>query len=222
LLPQCQILASRPQDHAIRSGSPASVKTLKTVNIQSLTFNTVVFQRWHTAAGKRDTERPPGGCEDTRVPQPQTGSLEYLTGATRGSAGVDLATVADITLENDKVQIVPSVVNGPLGYGLSALLIGCSSMSKQGLFVLPGLIDADYTGNIGIMVRALFPLVNIAAGTRIAQLIPFQSSVPKTKTMERGPHGFGSTDPPQIGKNTCCLARRFDGLIIHIRNGKVL
>uniref|UniRef100_A0A452GV58 dUTPase-like domain-containing protein n=1 Tax=Gopherus agassizii TaxID=38772 RepID=A0A452GV58_9SAUR len=117
--------------------------------------------------------------------------------ATRGSAGVDLATAADVTLENDKVQVVPSVVNGPLGYGLSALLIGRSSMSKQGIFVLPGLIDADYTGNIGIMVRALFPPVNIAAGTRIAQLIPFHSSVPKTKLTERGPHGFGSTDSPQ-------------------------
>uniref|UniRef100_A0A452GNT8 dUTPase-like domain-containing protein n=1 Tax=Gopherus agassizii TaxID=38772 RepID=A0A452GNT8_9SAUR len=119
-------------------------------------------------------------------------------GATRGSAGVDLATAADVTLADDKVQIVPSVVNGPLGYGLSALLIGRSSMSKQGLFVLPGLIDVDYTGNIGIMVRALFPPVNIAAGTRIAQLIPFQSSVPKTKLTERGSHGFGSTDSPQV------------------------
>uniref|UniRef100_A0A452HU88 dUTPase-like domain-containing protein n=1 Tax=Gopherus agassizii TaxID=38772 RepID=A0A452HU88_9SAUR len=133
----------------------------------------------------------------SKVPQPQAGCLEYLAGATRGSAGVDLATAADVTLEDDKVQIIPSVVNGPLGYGLSALLIGRSSMSKQGLFVLPGLIDADYTGNIGIMVRALFPPVNIAAGTCIAQLIPFQGSVPKTKLTERGSHGFGSTDSPQ-------------------------
>uniref|UniRef100_A0A452H6X5 dUTPase-like domain-containing protein n=1 Tax=Gopherus agassizii TaxID=38772 RepID=A0A452H6X5_9SAUR len=153
------------------------------------------------AVALRPLVRPSKPPRPSGLPQPQAGCLEYLTGATQGSAGVDLATAADVTLDNDKVQIVPSVVNGPLGYGLSALLIGRSSMSKQGLFVLPGLIDTDYTGNIGIMVRALFPPVNIAAGTRIAQLIPFQGSVPKTKLTERGSHGFGSTDSSQSGKN---------------------
>uniref|UniRef100_A0A452IVE2 dUTPase-like domain-containing protein n=1 Tax=Gopherus agassizii TaxID=38772 RepID=A0A452IVE2_9SAUR len=170
----------------------------------------------YAAPGKRDAERPPGGREDTSVPQPQAGCLEYLTGATRGSARVDLATAADVTLEDDKVQIVPSVVNGPLGYGLSALLIGRSSMSKQGLFVLPGLIDADYTGNIGIMVRALFPPVNIAAGTGIAQLIPFRSSVPKAKLTERGSHGFGSNCGSHIPFHGLCAWGLFPAPNLHI------
>lgn len=134
--------------------------------------------------------------------------MERLTGATRGSAGVDLATAADITLDNDKVQVLPSTTNGPLGYGLSALLIGRSSTSKQGIFVLPGLIDADYTGNIGIMARALHPPVRITAGTRIAQLIPFKGCVPKTSSAERGAQGFGSTGPPQIAFAMEVTARR--------------
>uniref|UniRef100_A0A8C3HYN3 dUTPase-like domain-containing protein n=1 Tax=Chrysemys picta bellii TaxID=8478 RepID=A0A8C3HYN3_CHRPI len=153
------------------------------------------------------SQRPAGGRDDTNLPQRQAGCLEYLSGATRGSAGVDLATAADVTLEDDKVHVISNTVFGPLGYGLSALLIGRSSTSKQGVFVLPGLIDADYTGNIGIMVRALFPPVNIVVGSHIAQLIPFQGAVPSTAAVERGPHGFGSTDSPTpspfpiLGKN---------------------
>uniref|UniRef100_A0A8C8RXB5 dUTPase-like domain-containing protein n=1 Tax=Pelusios castaneus TaxID=367368 RepID=A0A8C8RXB5_9SAUR len=143
-------------------------------------------------------ERPSEGRDETSASTRSPGCLDRLTGATRGSAGVDLATATDVTLQDDKVQVISTTVDGPLGHGLSALLIGRSSTSKQGLFVLPGLIDADYTGNIGIMIRALYPPVNIAAGTRIAQLIPFKGCVPKTAAVQRGPHGFGSTGSAQV------------------------
>ncbi|NXW66956.1 POK9 protein, partial [Eurystomus gularis] len=118
-----------------------------------------------------------------------------------GSAGMDLATAINVTLTDDKTQVIPSIAEGPLGHGLSVLLIKRSSTSKQGLFVLPGLIDEDFTGNIGIMVRALFPPIHVAAFTKIAQLIPFKSAVPKTSTKERGTGGFGSTGTPQIACN---------------------
>ncbi|KFU97735.1 hypothetical protein N339_01362, partial [Pterocles gutturalis] len=115
-----------------------------------------------------------------------------------GSAGLDLAVATDVILKDDKVQVVQSVLNGPLGHGLSALLLGRSSLSKQGIFVLPGVIDADYTGNIVIMIKAFCPPVTIAAGTRVAQLIPFHSVLPRSLNKDRGNQGFGSTGTPQI------------------------
>lgn len=99
---------------------------------------------------------------------------------------------------NDQVQVVESNMKGPLGFGLSALLIGRSSTSVQGIFVLPGLIDADYTGPIKIMVKAFFPPIFIAKGTYIAQLIPFRSMVPNPGAIERQEAAFGSTNDPQV------------------------
>lgn len=85
-----------------------------------------------------------------------------------------------------------------MGLGLSALLLGRSSVSKQGIFVLPGVIDADFTGTISIMVKVFVPPVTIMAGTRIAQLVPFRASVPCVRDAERGGGGFGSTDTPFV------------------------
>ncbi|NXS18933.1 POK9 protein, partial [Mystacornis crossleyi] len=113
----------------------------------------------------------------------------------RGSAGVDLAVATTITLRDNRVQVVPSTEKGPLGGGLSALLIGRSSISKQGIFVLPGLIDSDYTSTIMIMVTTFAPPVVIPAGSKLAQLIPFQGQAPKTETTRiRGDGAFGSTN----------------------------
>ncbi|KAL2307572.1 hypothetical protein Nmel_000544, partial [Mimus melanotis] len=72
-------------------------------------------------------------------------------------------TAVEVTLQNTDVQVIPS--RAPLGYGLSAVLIGTSSTSKQGIFILPGLIDADYLSNIGIMIQTLTPPMHIPKGT---------------------------------------------------------
>lgn len=125
----------------------------------------IEVQERRKAVGKRGTECEMGTHNDTNVP-PQPGScLDILNSATAGNTGVDLATAIEITLQNTDVQVSPSTVNGPLGYGLSALLIGRSSTSKQVIFVLPGLIDADYLSNIGIMVQTLRPPIHIPKGT---------------------------------------------------------
>ncbi|TRZ08216.1 hypothetical protein HGM15179_018893 [Zosterops borbonicus] len=95
-------------------------------------------------------------------------------------------------------QIVPSMANGPLGHGLSDLLLGRSSTSKQGIFVLPGITDADYVGNIGIMVQTLRPPIHRPKRTRLAQLIPLKAQVPKQGVMVREDGDFGSTGTPQV------------------------
>ncbi|NXW38835.1 POK9 protein, partial [Phaetusa simplex] len=126
------------------------------------------------------------------------GCLDHCAAATAGSAGVDLATAVNTTLVTSAVALIDSDQRGPLGHGLSALLIGHSSVSRQGIFVVPGLIDADYTGIIKIMVYTLTPPITIPQGSKIAQLIPFQSMVPRSLTKHRGTGSFGSTGSPEV------------------------
>ncbi|NWX47843.1 DUT nucleotidohydrolase, partial [Steatornis caripensis] len=115
-----------------------------------------------------------------------------------GSTGVDMETAIDVTLLNSEVALVDSTLDGPQGHGLSALLIGRSSISRRGIFIVPGLIDADCKGKIKIMVYTLTPPVSIPAGSKIAQLIPFFTCVPKAEPRERGQGGFGSTGEPNM------------------------
>lgn len=89
-------------------------------------------------------------------------------------------------------------IKGPLGFGLSAFLMGQSSTALEGILVLPGLIDADYCGTVKIMIHVLIPPVSIPKGTRIAQLVPFRSCVPNPGEVQRGNGGFGSTGKPQV------------------------
>ncbi|NXK29693.1 POK9 protein, partial [Arenaria interpres] len=115
-----------------------------------------------------------------------------------GSAGMNMATAVDFTLPDTSVHCIPSVLQGPLGHNLCAFLLGRSSTSRKGIFVLPGVIDADYTGTIGIMVQTCSPPVNIPKGSKIAQLIPFEAKVPNSDLRIRGNQGWGSTGIPQI------------------------
>ncbi|NWX93886.1 POK9 protein, partial [Nothoprocta pentlandii] len=115
-----------------------------------------------------------------------------------GSAGVDLGTAVETTLMDSQVQCIATNVKGPLGYGLSALLLGRSSMTQKGLFVLPGVIDADFTGTISIMVWMPSPPVHIPTGTQIGQLVPFKAAVPLAEDCVRGDGGFGSTGRADI------------------------
>ncbi|NWR61258.1 POK9 protein, partial [Bucorvus abyssinicus] len=110
-----------------------------------------------------------------------------------GSPGVDMETIEDVTLWDASVQCVPSNAQGPLGGRLSALLLGRSSTTRQGVFVLPGVIDVDFTGQIKIMVWTPAPPVTILSGSRIAQLVPFVAQVPKAVPQIRGDLDFGST-----------------------------
>ncbi|XP_074755489.1 deoxyuridine 5'-triphosphate nucleotidohydrolase-like [Athene noctua] len=103
--------------------------------------------------------------------------LSIHTSATTGSAGVDVETAVDVTIQDQKVHLVDSNVEGPLGFGLSAFIIGRSLATRQGIQVLLGIINADYIGVIKIMVQTLTPPVFIPKGSRIAQLVPFKACV---------------------------------------------
>lgn len=97
------------------------------------------------------------------------------THSTTGSTGVDLAAAQSVTLTDSTVTLIPAGVMGPLGVGRSAFLLGHSAVTWMGLLVLPGVTDADYTGEIKIMAWTPSPLCFIPKGQKIAQLIPFHS-----------------------------------------------
>uniref|UniRef100_A0A8B9F2C3 dUTPase-like domain-containing protein n=1 Tax=Amazona collaria TaxID=241587 RepID=A0A8B9F2C3_9PSIT len=152
-------------------------------------------------SGKPEVERDcPARYDKSKggMGEPNSGGcLDTIRSSTAGSAGVDLETAVETTLQDCSVYIIDSNLKGPLGYGLSAFLFGRSSTSRQGIFVLPGVIDADYCGIIKIMVYTITPPVLIPQGSRIAQLIPFQSCVPQKGNLDRGEGGFGSTEDLQ-------------------------
>ncbi|NWU38602.1 POK9 protein, partial [Hylia prasina] len=115
------------------------------------------------------------------------------------STGLDLATSIIVMLLDSSVHLLPTGIFGPPGPQTSALLVGRSSTTLLGLFVLPGVIDSDSVREIKIMAWTPFPPCTVPQGTCIAQLILFShnSSPPSTECNTRV-GGFGSTGIPQI------------------------
>lgn len=62
----------------------------------------------------------------------------------------------------------------------------------------PGIIDADFTGQIHAMVSTPTPPMIICEKNRIAQLIPFKPCVPNTDPRAQGDQGFQSTGELQV------------------------
>ncbi|NXA87400.1 POK9 protein, partial [Melanocharis versteri] len=115
-----------------------------------------------------------------------------------GSLGLNLATTIDVTLLNSKPQRIPTRVRGPVLINeqpQGALLLGRSSSRLRGLNVLPSVIDADYTGEIQIVVQTLFSPMFIPKGSKIAQLVPLPHLTVALHPMHKqGREGsFGST-----------------------------
>uniref|UniRef100_A0A8C3TVQ0 dUTPase-like domain-containing protein n=1 Tax=Catharus ustulatus TaxID=91951 RepID=A0A8C3TVQ0_CATUS len=124
------------------------------------------------------------------------GSYEPVTA---GSLGLDLAAAVDVTLLNNHPVKIYTGLYGPIIVGeqpVGGLLLGRSSASMQGLFVLPGVIDSDYTGELMIMAYTLFPPFTITKGQRIAQIIPLPQLTKGIAPLDQQPRqdkGFGST-----------------------------
>eukprot|EP00076_Gallus_gallus_P034795 XP_025000333.1 uncharacterized protein LOC112530482 [Gallus gallus] len=122
-----------------------------------------------------------------------------LQPATPGSLSLDLAAAVTTTLMTTKPERVSTGIRGPVminGTTVGALLLGRSSASMLGLFVLPGVIDADFQGEIQIMVYTPFPPIKIEKGQRIAQLVPLEQltkALTPCQSSPRGEQGFGSS-----------------------------
>ena len=125
------------------------------------------------------------------------------TYATKGSAGVDLMAVGDYTIKPDERVLVKTNLDGPLldgDHSIYGLVVPRSGLAiNHGITVLnsPGVIDADYTGNIGVILyNAGVDDYDVKDGDKVAQLLTMQM-VRLTRfgveDKERNDHGYGST-----------------------------
>ena len=125
--------------------------------------------------------------------------------ATYDSAGMDLlaAVERDVPLAPLERQLIPTGIAIALPEGYEAQIRPRSGLAlKHGITLVnaPGTIDADYRGEIGVIVANVSqePFV-IQRGMRIAQMVIAQyeratwSKVDNLPETERGDGGFGST-----------------------------
>jgi dUTP pyrophosphatase len=139
-----------------------------------------------------------------RVPAilPESGAPKYATAV---SSGADLIAALDdaIVLKSLERTLVPTGLFLEIPSGYEAQVRPRSGLAlRRGLTVLnsPGTIDADYRGEIMVIMVNLSPEeVTIMPGERIAQIVfaPVIQAVFEAENelvnTERGAGGFGST-----------------------------
>ena len=140
-----------------------------------------------------------------KIPVIYFGKGELPTYATAASAGMDLRAAIEesISLAPMERKIIPTGMSIALPEGHEAQVRPRSGLAvKHGITVLnsPGTIDADYRGEIGvILINLSNEVFTVAPEDRIAQLVIAQYTQivwEPTQTLEeseRGSGGFGST-----------------------------
>jgi len=126
--------------------------------------------------------------------------------ASDGAAGLDLLAAVDAALRLEPMgrALVPTGIRLALPEGFEAQIRPRSGLAlRHGVTVLnaPGTIDADYRGEIAVILINLGPVsFAIERGARIAQLVvaPVLRAAWAEKAVEaaatrRGDGGFGST-----------------------------
>ena len=127
--------------------------------------------------------------------------------ATDGAACFDLYTPREFAVQKGR-NIIPLDLSIELPAGTYAEIRPRSGFSAKGFEdvhgcrkdadVLHGIVDEDFRGNIGVLVRSEDYFV-VAKGTRIAQMLIAEympcelEEVEELSTTERGAGGFGST-----------------------------
>lgn len=136
---------------------------------------------------------------------PGNDDLPLPEAMTAGASGFDLraAVKEPVTLQPGERALIPTGIAIAMTEGLEAQVRPRSGLAlKHGITCLntPGTIDADYRGEIGVILINLgYESFTIHRGDRIAQLV-FQA-VPRVELVEveelpdseRGSGGFGST-----------------------------
>lgn len=124
---------------------------------------------------------------------------------TAGASGMDVRAMleAPLTLAPMQRALIPTGLFLEMDQSLECQVRPRSGLAlKKGLTVLntPGTIDADYRGEIGvILVNLSADTVNLTDGERIAQLVFCKVEkvnlvqVHELSSSERGEGGFGST-----------------------------
>jgi dUTP pyrophosphatase len=122
---------------------------------------------------------------------------------TSGASGFDLCALKDYTIPAGGVSLIGTglFMAVPDGYELQVRSrSGLALKNKVIVLNSPGTVDADYRGEIGVILANLGPTeFNVLKGDRIAQgvLCPVEKAlfvpVQELPTSKRGSGGFGST-----------------------------
>lgn len=123
---------------------------------------------------------------------------------TEGAGAVDLHSVDAFVIEPRKWALVRTGLAMEIPPGFAGLVCPRSGLAnKHGVTVLnaPGIIDADYRGDVGVILINLGERpFEIKVGDRVAQLmicrpeqVRFFATGGTLSTTERGTGGFGST-----------------------------
>ena len=136
---------------------------------------------------------------------PHAADLPYPAYATPGASGVDLvaAIPSPLVIRPGRISVVPTGMALALPDDLEAQVRARSGLAlKHGLTLVngPGTIDADYRGEIGVIMTTLrSEPFTLERGMRIAQLV-FAPIVrvrfepcEELPASERGAGGFGHT-----------------------------
>lgn len=119
-----------------------------------------------------------------------------------GDLGYDLVSSRTVQIPPHGVRLIPTGVSVQFPPGYGGLIRDRSSVSVQrSLFVVAGVIDNGYTGEILVALHNDgLTEQEVASGTKIAQLIPLEItnfSVEEVTDLEsqdgRGEKGFGSS-----------------------------
>ena len=135
-------------------------------------------------------------CIDKDLPLPKYQS--------EGASGMDLYVAEDTYVAHDCTVLVPTGVAVEIPEGMEGQVRPRSSMVKDGLMVAnsPGTIDADYRGEIGVLIRNQRKdahTIQLFRGQRVAQLVICPiikctlEEVDELSETVRGSGGFGST-----------------------------
>ncbi len=118
-----------------------------------------------------------------------------------GDAGMDLFSVEDLILQPEEIRVVQTGITMAIPRGFVGLIWDKSGIALNGgLKTMGGVIDSDYRGEIGVIVKNLSEQdYKINKGDKIAQMLiqkiecPTIEEVNKLDDTERGDGGFGST-----------------------------
>lgn len=137
--------------------------------------------------------------------------------ASAGAAGFDLFSAEDVLVLSNNRRLIQTDVAVRLPPNCYGEITGRSSNNLAGYVVVPGIVDEDYTGSLGIVLHnQTNGTVRIAKGIRIGQLIcklyvspvtysvwrpwdestapqTFATNAPFSPDDTRGSRGFGST-----------------------------
>lgn len=119
---------------------------------------------------------------------------EHCYEPTRGSnssAGYDLYADTDYNIHCDDVVKISTGYGVIMPQGHCGLIVGRSSLGSRGVIVHGGLIDADYRGEIMVLLSSLHTY-QIKAGDRVAQLVILPCFMPGIVEQDRL-GGLGST-----------------------------